>query len=124
MIHVKSIFADASASDGFRVLVEPVWPRKAPREKTILHVWLRDLAPSPELYGMYSRDLVKWEDFVTRYHGELERNRDFFRDLQDHNHNGGLTLVHGSRNEDRNTAVALKMFLENDDHATGSRGSG
>jgi len=124
MIRVKSIFAEASDDDGFRVLVEPAWPRKAPREKTILRVWLKDLAPSPGLYSRYAGDLMTWEDFVARYHGELDRNRDFIRELQEQNHNGGLTLIHGSRNEERNTAVALKMYLENDDHATGSRGSG
>jgi len=124
MIRVKSIFAGASDDDGFRVLVEPAWPRKAPREKTVLHVWLKDLAPSPGLYSAYSRELVGWEDFVARYHGELDRNRDFIRDLQEQNHNGGLTLIHGSLDEDRNTAVALKMFLEDDDRAAGSRGAG
>jgi uncharacterized protein YeaO (DUF488 family) len=125
MIKVKSIFAEASDDDGFRVLVEPVWPRKVSREKTVLDVWLRDLAPSPELYSLYASDQMKWEDFVVRYHGELERCRDFFYDLQAFNHNGGLTLVHGSPGEDRNIAVALKMFLDNDDCLTsGSRGTG
>jgi uncharacterized protein YeaO (DUF488 family) len=61
--------------------------------------------------------MITWESFVARYHEELESNREYFSDLQAHNHNGGLTLVHGSRNEGRNTAVALKMLLEND-HAT------
>lgn len=117
MINVESIFTGASHNDGFRVLVEPVWPRKAPRETTILDVWLRYLAPSHGLYNLYSHDLINWEDFVTRYHQELERNRNYFKDLQDHNHNGRLTLIHGSCDDERNTAVALKMFLEKEDSA-------
>jgi uncharacterized protein YeaO (DUF488 family) len=123
MIKVKSIYDSASDDDAFRVLVEPVWPLKVSREKTVLNAWLRDLAPSPGLYGQYSQGLVTWDDFVVRYHGELNRHREFFRDLQVHNHDGGLTLVHGSRNADRNPAVVLKMLLEKEDPA-GTGGSG
>jgi uncharacterized protein YeaO (DUF488 family) len=68
MIMVKSIYDDASADDGFRVLIEPTWPRKAPREKTLLNAWLRDLAPSPGLEILLSHGLVTWEDFVARYY--------------------------------------------------------
>ena len=123
MINVKSIFAQKSDADGFRVLVEPVWPRRASRNKKVVDVWLRDLAPSPGLYDLYSSDVITWEGFVWRYHEELARNRDYFPDLQEHNSNGGLTLMHGSHNEGRNPAVALKMLLEKDD-ATLSQGNG
>lgn len=112
MIKVKSIFAPPSVDDGLRVLVEPAWPRKVSREKKLVNVWLRDLAPSPALSELYSRNVIPWEGFVARYHGELSRNSEYFPDLQKHNRNGGLTLVHGSRSEDRNTAVALRMLLE------------
>jgi uncharacterized protein YeaO (DUF488 family) len=113
MIKVKSIYDSASDDDAFRVLVEPVWPQNASREKTILNVWLRDLAPSAELSGQFSNGLVNWEDFIVRYHRELDRKPGFFKDLQDHDNNGGLTLLHGSRDADRNPVIALKMFLEN-----------
>jgi uncharacterized protein YeaO (DUF488 family) len=85
---------------------------------------LRDLAPSLELSTQFSRGLVNWEDFVLWYHRELDRDRGFFKDLQDHNHNGSLTLVHGSCNADHNPAVALKMLLEKDEMAAGSRSPG
>jgi uncharacterized protein YeaO (DUF488 family) len=84
----------------------------------VLDVWFRDLAPSPELYFLYASDQVKWEDFVVRYHNELDRCRGYFRDLQAYNHEGGLTIIHGSRNEDYNIAVAVKMFMEKNDHIT------
>lgn len=124
MIKVKSIFAPVTDDDGFRVFVDPVWPRKASREKTVLDVWFRDLAPSPELYLLYAGDKLEWEDFVARYHSELAWQRDYFADLQAHNNNGGLTILHGSHNNDRNIAVALKMFLDRADTApVGGRGS-
>lgn len=114
MINVKSIFAPASDNDGFRVLVERVWPRKASREKKLVNVWLRDLAPSQGLYNLYTGNMIPWEGFIAQYHEELNRSRDYFPDLQRHNNNGGLTLVHGSINEERNIAVALKLLLEKD----------
>jgi uncharacterized protein YeaO (DUF488 family) len=114
MIKVKSIFAPHSDDDGFRVLVEPVWPRKASRGKNLVNVWLRDLAPSQGLYNLYTGNMIPWEGFIARYHEELNMNRDYFPDLQRHNDNGGLTLVHGSISEERNIAVALKRLLEKD----------
>ncbi len=119
VIKVKSIFAPPSNDDGLRVLIEPAWPRKASREKKLVNVWLRDLAPSQGLSDLYSRKVIPWDGFVARYHGELRRNSEYFPDLQKHNHNGGLTLVHGSQNEDRNTAVALRMLLEKSYEKTG-----
>jgi uncharacterized protein YeaO (DUF488 family) len=117
MIRVKSIHEPASPDDAFRVLVEPVWPKKVSREKTLLNVWLRDLAPSRELAARFAGNQLTWQDFVRRYHTELARNHEYFRDLQEHNHNGGLTLVHGSHDPDRNPAAALKMLLEQEDRA-------
>jgi uncharacterized protein YeaO (DUF488 family) len=117
MIRVKSIFSGPADDDGFRVLVEPAWPRYAGHKKARVNVWLRDLAPSPGLYDLYASRSIPWDGFVARYHRELDRNREYFSDLQAHNHNGGLTLVHGSRDDGRNTAVALKMLLEQEDPA-------
>ncbi len=117
MIRIKSIHDSVSDEDAFRVFVEPAWPRGVSREKADLDIWLRDLAPSPGLFERYSSEGLGWEDFVSGYHRELERNLDFFPDLQDHDRNGGLTLVHGSRNKEQNTAVALRMRLERFDPA-------
>jgi uncharacterized protein YeaO (DUF488 family) len=115
MIRVKSIFTGPSADDGYRVLVEPVWPRHAGHKKARVHAWLRYLAPSPYLYNLYTGNAIPWEGFVARYHGEQERNREYFGDLQAHHHNGGLTLLHGSADGNRNIAAALKMLLEREE---------
>jgi uncharacterized protein YeaO (DUF488 family) len=116
MIKIKSIFTEPSDDDGYRILVEPVWPRHAGHKRAGVNVWLRYLAPSSGLYELYASNSITWESFVARYHGELVRNREYFRDLQDHNHNRGLTLLHGSRNNDQNVAAALKMLLEREDY--------
>jgi uncharacterized protein YeaO (DUF488 family) len=93
MINVKSIFANASDDDGFRILVEPVWPKKAPHGKTV--TWLRYLTPSLELYNRFASDMISWEDFIIQYHRELDQERKSLRDLQVYSRNGGLTLLYG-----------------------------
>jgi uncharacterized protein YeaO (DUF488 family) len=112
MINVKSIFDPVSDDDGFRILVEPVWPKKAHHGKTI--IWLRYLTPSPELYNKFAGNMIPWEDFIVSYHKELDRERTSLRDLQRYGRNGGLTLLYGSGTSGHNTAVALKMFFEKD----------
>ncbi len=112
MINVKSIFANASEDDGFRILVESVWPKKAPHGKTVR--WLRYLTPSLELYNRFASDMIAWEDFIIQYHHELDQERKSLRDLQVYSRNGGLTLLYGSGNTDQNPAIALKMFLKKD----------
>jgi uncharacterized protein YeaO (DUF488 family) len=116
MIKVKSIFSMPSDDDGYRILVEPVWPRHAGHRRAGVNAWLRYLAPSPGLYELHASNSILWEGFVARYHGELEQYRDYFGDLLAHHHNGGLTLLHGSRNKDHNIAAALKMLLEREEN--------
>jgi len=112
MIKVKSIFAKIADDDGLRVLVEPEWPRRARHGKDLSPVWLRDLAPSHGLVDLYSSDTISWEGFISRYHQELRRNQEYFSALRERNQNGGLTLLHGSRDNDHNSAIALRMLLE------------
>ena len=107
-----------SDDDGYRILVEPVWPRQAGHKRAGVNAWLRYLAPSPGLYELYASNSIPWDGFVARYHGEQERNREYFRDLLAYHHNGGLTLLHGSQNKDYNVAAALKMLLEREDSQT------
>ena len=115
MIKVKHIGAPVADDDGLRVLVEPAWPRHIGREKAALNMWLKDLAPSTKLAKRLLEKTIAWEDFILLYSMELDRNRDFFPDLQTHGHNGGLTLLHGSPDEDHNAAAALKIILEDEE---------
>ncbi|HET6581651.1 MAG TPA: hypothetical protein VFG36_07205, partial [Methanoregula sp.] len=64
MISVKSIFANASDDDGFRILVEPVWPKRAPHGKKV--TWLRYLTPDIELYNRFASGMISWEDFIVQ----------------------------------------------------------
>jgi len=115
MIKAKHIGDPVSADDGLRVLIEPVWPKDVGRTRAPLNMWLKDLAPSQKLFARLQDNTLNWGDFVLLYSVELEKNREYFPGLQDHNRNGGLTLLHASSDDDHNAAVALKMILEDED---------
>ena len=122
MIKAKHIGDPVSADDGLRVLIEPAWPQGVGRERAVLNMWLKDLAPSQKLSTRLQDDTLSWGDYVLLYSVELEKNREYFPGLQEHNRNGGLTILHASSDNDHNAATALKMILEDEERmAKGQR---
>src|SRR5206468_2764383 len=73
MVRTKLAVEPASARDGFRVLVERLWPRGVSRERLAVEAWERNLAPSVELRRYLGRDAARWPEFRRRYRRELLR---------------------------------------------------
>jgi uncharacterized protein YeaO (DUF488 family) len=111
MINLKRAYEKPSREDGFRVLVERLWPRGVKKEALALDLWLKDIAPSTELRQWFGHDPARWEEFRRRYHAELAARPDAVKLLKDRAKAGKVTLVYGSRDETHNAAVALKEFL-------------
>jgi len=112
VIHLKRAYEPPSPEDGFRVLVERLWPRGLKKTDAALDLWLKDIAPSPELRRWFSHDPARWEEFCRRYWAELREHPDAVKLLQVKLRQGRVTLVYGSKDEEHNAAVALKKFLE------------
>ncbi len=112
MIKTKRAYRPAAADDGYRVLVERLWPRGLRKEEVALNLWLKDIAPSPGLRKWFGHDPQKWEKFCQRYWAELKERPEEVRLLRKKVQEGSLTLVYGSRDREHNAAVALKQFLE------------
>jgi uncharacterized protein YeaO (DUF488 family) len=113
MIKVKRAYRPAAADDGFRVLVERLWPRGLSKAEVAVDLWLKEVAPSPELRKWFGHDPQKWQGFCRKYWAELERRgQEEVEILRDKAREGDLTLVYGSRDEEHNAAVALKFYLE------------
>ena len=70
-IRIKRIYDDASADDGYRVLVDRLWPRGISKEQARLDAWLKDVAPSPGLRTWWNHDPERMAEFATRYRAEL-----------------------------------------------------
>ena len=74
MIHLKRVYEPPSTNDGFRILVERLWPRGLSKSRAQVDLWLKDIAPSPQLRTWYGHELAKWQEFKRRYRAELQNN--------------------------------------------------
>jgi uncharacterized protein YeaO (DUF488 family) len=111
MIQLKRVYEAPSATDGTRVLVERLWPRGLTKERAAVDLWLKDVAPSPELRKWFGHDPARWERFQERYRQELREKADAVRLLKQKAKEGPVTLVYAARDEERNGALVLLRLL-------------
>lgn len=108
---VKRIYEPAAKSDGFRVLVDRLWPRGISKEAVKLDLWLPDLGPSTALRQWFKHDPAKWEEFQRRYHAELKQKAALLASIKEQTQTRPVTLLYSAKDEQHNQAVALKSFL-------------
>lgn len=112
MFKLKRAYEKPAKDDGFRVLVERLWPRGVTKQKAALDEWLKDVAPSPELRKWFGHEPAKWEEFRRRYRDELKQHADQVKELTQRGQKGDVTLVYGAKDQEHNAAVVLKEVLE------------
>lgn len=112
MIALKNARADATASDGYRILVDRIWPRGVTKERLQLDKWNKDIAPSNELRKWFKHDLEKWEEFKQRYFSELDDRIETVNALTEKIRDKSVTFGYGARDAHINQALALKEYLE------------
>jgi uncharacterized protein YeaO (DUF488 family) len=111
-ISLKRAYEAAQPSDGFRVLVDRLWPRGVTKEAAAVDLWLKSVAPSAELRKWFGHKPERWDEFRTRYRAELDQNRSDLDELTAKAARGHLTLVYGAKDTEHNQAVILKEVLE------------
>ena len=113
-VHIKRAYEAPSAGDGYRVLIDRLWPRGRRKADLRLGAWLKDLAPSRELRMWFGHDPARWQEFRNRYRRELRRetSRELLRDLARRARRGRVTLVFAAKDVEHNDAVALKAIIE------------
>jgi uncharacterized protein YeaO (DUF488 family) len=99
------------AGDGWRVLVDRVWPRGVRKAELRLDEWAKDAAPTPALREWYGHDPAKWDEFRRRYWRELDGRPDVVAALRARAAAGPLTLVYGARDRAHSHALALRDYL-------------
>lgn len=113
-IKLKRVYDPPEDQDGYRVLVDRLWPRGLSKESAHVDLWLRRIAPTTELRTWYSHDIAKWLEFQTRYREELSGHGELLDLLHDiERHRGVVTLLFGARDETHNEAVVLLGVLKN-----------
>ncbi len=112
VIALKRAYEPATSEDGYRILVDRLWPRGVSKENARIDLWLKDIAPSTELRKWFGHDPDKWEQFRRRYWEELKNKPDLISQIRQHSHKSRVTLVYSAKDEEHNDAVALKEYLE------------
>jgi uncharacterized protein YeaO (DUF488 family) len=112
MIQLKRAYEPASREDGLRILVERLWPRGVSKAKAKIDLWLKDVAPSTNLRQWYGHEPDRWPQFRKRYSAELKEQADWLALLALVAEREKITFVYAASDEERNSAVVLKEYLE------------
>ena len=110
-VRVKRVYAPPAPDDGFRILVDRIWPRGISKADAALDLWLKDVAPSTELRQWFGHDPERMAEFTTRYVAELDTNpatAELRALAADHDR---VTLVYSAHDELHNQAVVLAAYL-------------
>ena len=110
-IRIRRAYEPPQRGDGYRVLVDRIWPRGVSKDDLELDEWRKEIAPSTRLRKWFGHDPERWTGFQERYFAELEQKQDAVRDLVKRARQGRITLVYGARDPDHNQAVALGAYL-------------
>lgn len=111
-IKTKRIYEPAAATDGYRILVDRLWPRGLTKEAAEIDRWMKEVAPSNELRKWFHGNMDAWDEFEKSYRAEL-KDSDALRELRAlASDNDVVTLLFAAKTEDRNQAIVLKELLE------------
>lgn len=114
MVRIKRAYEPYEPGDGYRVLVDRLWPRGVTKEAAHVDLWAREVAPSAGLRTWFGHNPVRYREFAERYRQELAKSpaRERFLELLEHAAHGRVTLVYGARDEEHNNAIVLKREIE------------
>ncbi len=113
MLKLKRIYDSYHKEDGYRILVDRLWPRGVSKEDAHIDLWMKDIAPSDELRKWFHHEEAKWDEFKKRYSKELQNNSQHIKELKDLvKRHRVITLLYGAKDTEHNQAVVLKEFLE------------
>jgi uncharacterized protein YeaO (DUF488 family) len=112
MFNIKRAYEAASPEDGYRVLVDRLWPRGVSKERAGIDLWLKEIAPSTELRKWFDHAPAKWTEFKKRYRAELKKLDEPVQLLKKEAKSKTVTLVYGARDEEHNHALVLREYLQ------------
>jgi uncharacterized protein YeaO (DUF488 family) len=113
MVRVKRVYEESKKEDGYRVLVDRLWPRGLKKEAAKVDLWMKDIAPSDALRKSFHHDAAKWPEFLKKYRGELAKKKECLAELKRlEKEHGTLTLLFGARDPEHNQAVVIAETLK------------
>jgi uncharacterized protein YeaO (DUF488 family) len=112
MIRIKRVYDPPEPQDGYRILIDRLWPRGLSKDKACIDEWRKDLAPSDRLRKWFKHEPARWEEFKRRYREELRPKIKEVKELGQKKRPRTITLLYGARDKEHNNALALKKLLE------------
>lgn len=112
MIKLKRVYDPFEKTDGFRVLVDRLWPRGLTKDMAKIDLWIKDIAPSNSLRRWFGHDPDKWQRFKKKYFQELAAKQETIKIIKEKIKQEVVTLVYAAKDKKYNNAVVLKEFLE------------
>ena len=113
MITTKRVYEKPAKDDGFRVLVDRLWPRGLTKEKARVDLWMKDIAPSDALRKWFHHEEGSWPEFEKRYRAELKKQDKLLAELKHlEKEHRKITLLFGSKDAQQNQAVVLASLLK------------
>ena len=111
MIRIKRTYDPPARGDGWRVLVERLWPRGMKKEALAVDAWMKNVAPSTELRRWFDHRVERWEEFRRRYRRELAANPAAWAPILHAERRGRVTLLYSAHDTEHNGAVVLRDYL-------------
>lgn len=109
---MKRVYDSAGEGDGYRILVDRLWPRGLSKDKAKVDLWLKDIAPSDSLRIWFGHDPRKWLGFVKKYFQELDRNQGPVNALREIiREHEKVTILYAAADNEHNNAVALVQYM-------------
>jgi len=113
MIKIKRVYEKPSKEDGYRILVDRLWPRGLTKEHAAVDLWMKDIAPSTTLRQWFSHDPMKWNEFQKKYKEELRGKKALSEELgRLVREKKSLTLLYAAKDQEHNNAVVLEEILQ------------
>ena len=114
-LRIKRIYEPREDEDGRRILVDRLWPRGVSKTDAAVDLWLKEIAPSPELRRWFDHDPAKWTEFQRRYRDELEGKPSVVEELREQMRSPNTTLLYAAKDVEHNHARALLAFIQSAD---------
>nr|WP_298653667.1 DUF488 family protein [uncultured Proteiniphilum sp.] len=112
-MQIKRVYEQSGDKDGYRVLIDRLWPRGVSKENARVDLWLKEIAPSTELRKWYQHDPEKWDEFGKRYRKELAGKKELLLQIKDlEKEHGTLTLLFAAKEKEYSQAAVLIDVLK------------
>ncbi len=116
MMRTKRVYEEPVKGDGFRILVDRLWPRGLSKDRARIDLWLKEVAPSGALRKWFGHDRTRWQEFKRRYVKELADKKEAIEPIVKKASKGTVTLLYGAKDEECNNAVALQELKKKKKH--------